>query len=178
MTSEQALWKAPMGLGEFSAQGSVRHLVPDEAARRVIAKLYGLVSLDRLDAEVKLVRWHDGGQIDGRWSGSVTQNCGVTLEDYSTELKGEFRVRVVPVGSLHAPDPNVVEIAFDPEADDPPDVLEDNIVDLAHYVLEELSLSIDPFPRKPGVEFVAPEPEVELSPFAVLRKLKPGATES
>ena len=103
MTSEQALWKAPMGLGEFSAQGSVRQLVPDEAARRVIAKLYGLVSLDRLEAEVKLVRWHDGGQIDGRWSGTVTQNCGVTLEDYSTELKGEFRVRVVPVvGALPA----------------------------------------------------------------------------
>jgi hypothetical protein len=49
-------------------------------------------------------------------------------------------------------------------------------LNLVHYVLEDLSLSIDPFPRKPGAVFVAPEPAVELSPFAVLRQLKPKAT--
>lgn len=178
MKPEREPWTAPMGLGEFSAQGSVRDLLPDDEARRAIAKRFDLVSLDHLEAHLKLTRWHDGGQIDGRWKGTVTQTCGVTLEDYSTDLSGAFRVRVVPLGSLHAPDPEVVEIAFDPEADDPPDVLEDNVVDLAHYVLEELSLSIDPFPRKPGVEFVAPEPAVEQSPFAVLRQLKPGPAKS
>jgi hypothetical protein len=46
-------------------------------------------------------------------------------------------------------------------------------LDLVHYVLEDLSLSIDPFPRKPGAVFIAPEPAVEVSPFAILRQLKP-----
>jgi uncharacterized metal-binding protein YceD (DUF177 family) len=173
MKPEIAPWKVPVGLGEFTNAAVSRDLNPSEDDRRAIAKRFALVSLDRLEAKLTLVRWHDGGQIDGRWKATVTQNCGVTLEDYATDLSGHFRVRVVPQGSLHAPDPEVVEIAFDPEADDPPDVLEDNIVDLAHYVLEELSLSIDPFPRKPDAVFVAPEPEVELSPFAILRQIKP-----
>ena len=101
--------------------------------------------------------------------------CGVSLEDFVTELKGQFQVRIVPEGSVHAPDPNIVEIAIDLDADDPPEVLTSRTVNLAQYVLEDLSLSIDPFPRKPGAVFVAPEPAEDLSPFAVLRQLKPKA---
>ena len=46
---------------------------------------------------------------------------------------------------------------------------------LAAYVVEDLALAIDPFPRKPGVEFEAPDAPGEPSPFAVLAKLKGGA---
>jgi hypothetical protein len=95
------------------------------------------------------------------------------LQDFESDLKGQFQVRVVPEGSAHAPDPNIVEIALDLESDDPPDVIIGQTLDLVHYVLEDLSLSLDPFPRKPGAVFIAPEPAVEVSPFAILRQLKP-----
>ena len=57
-------------------------------------------------------------------------------------------------------------------------MLVDDKVDLGAYVVEDLSLAIDPFPRKPGVAFEAPEQTGELSPFAVLAKLKGGAPDA
>lgn len=171
--SDKDVWTVPVGLGEFLAAPKTLVLEADSAICRDIAARYNLVALGSLNANLTLTRWFDGGLIEGRWKASLTQTCGVTLEDFETDLKGQFQVRVVPEGSKHAPDPNIVEIALDLEADDPPDVIMGQTLNLVHYLLEDLSLSIDPFPRKPGAVFVAPEPAVELSPFAVLRQLKP-----
>jgi uncharacterized metal-binding protein YceD (DUF177 family) len=66
-------------------------------------------------------------------------------------------------------------MAVDPEADDPPDVLEDDVIDVAAYLVEHLALEIDPFPRKPGAEFEPPPEERPTSPFAVLQGLKDAA---
>ena len=54
---------------------------------------------------------------------------------------------------------------------------ESDAIDLAGYVVEHLALEIDPFPRKPGVEFVLPAQPPESSPFDVLRALKGGKSE-
>ena len=65
------------------------------------------------------------------------------------------------------------DVELDLEADDPPDVLDAETLDLARYLVEHLALALDPFPRKPGAVFEPPvgaEPE---SPFAVLKALKP-----
>jgi uncharacterized metal-binding protein YceD (DUF177 family) len=151
-----------------------RALCADEAARRRIAKALGLESLDRLEAELRVASWLDGVEISGRWSARVGQICGVTLEPFASDLQGEIHLRAVPEGSpaLSGPDEAGGELDLDPEADDPPDMLESDRVDLAAYVVEDLALAIDPFPRKPGVAFEAPEQPGELSPFAVLAKLK------
>jgi uncharacterized metal-binding protein YceD (DUF177 family) len=61
---------------------------------------------------------------------------------------------------------------MDPEADDPPDVLEGETIDVSGYVLEHLALELDPFPRKPGAVFENPLPTAEISPFAALKALK------
>jgi hypothetical protein len=68
----------------------------------------------------------------------------------------------------------VDELELDPDADDPPDVLDGEDIDLGGYVVEHLSLELDPFPRAPGAEFIAPKDDTDLSPFAVLRLLKKG----
>jgi uncharacterized metal-binding protein YceD (DUF177 family) len=149
-----------------------RRLVADDAARGAIAKALGLVALERLEAELAVRGWFDGVAIEGRWSAGIVQICGVSLEPFPTALEGEFTLRAVPVGSPHAPAPDA-EIVVDPEADDPPDVLETGVVDLGGYVVEHLALEIDPFPRKPDAVFEPPEAPAEQSPFAVLRGLKP-----
>ena len=148
-----------------------RPLVGDDATRPAIAKALKLVRLDRLEADLDLSGWFDGVRIDGRWRADITQTCGVSLEDFDTALSGEFTVRAVPEGSRHALPPET-ELEIDVDADDPPDVLESVAIDLAAYVVEHLSLEIDPFPRKPGAVFEPPAPEVERSPFAALLKLK------
>ncbi|HQT52251.1 MAG TPA: DUF177 domain-containing protein, partial [Phenylobacterium sp.] len=55
---------------------------------------------------------------------------------------------------------------------DPPDVLADEEIDLSAYLIEQLALEIDPFPRKPGAVFEYAPDTTDLSPFAALKKLK------
>jgi len=153
-----------------------RRIVLGPAQRREVAKALGLERLDRLDADLRLSAWHDGLRIEGDWGADITQICGVSLDPFDSALKGAFAVDVVPFGSLHAPEASDVEIVLDLDADDPPDVVEGDAVDVGAYVIEHLALEIDPFPRKPGVEFEPPEPEPETSPFAVLRAIKPRET--
>ena len=169
--SDKPVWSHILSLGEVGRGERVHKISADEAARRRIARLLDLAELSRLDAEIAVSAWFDGIQLDGRWSADFVQTCGVTLDPLPTTLRGAFKARAVPASSHHAPDP-AAELVIDLEGDDPPDVLEGDHVDLAAYVVEDLSLEIDPFPRKPGVEFQPPEDTGELSPFAVLRKLR------
>ncbi len=175
VSDQGPIWPASVRLGEVArsteAHPSSRHLTADEAARRQIAKALDLVQLDRLEADLDLSGWFDGVRIDGRWRADIVQTCGVTLEDFATALSGEFTVRAVPEGSRHAAPPEP-EIEIDIDADDPPDILETDEIDLGGYVIEHLALEIDPFPRKPGAVFEPPAAEPEASPFAVLLKLK------
>jgi uncharacterized metal-binding protein YceD (DUF177 family) len=164
-------WSHTLSLGEVPRDGITLTLSPTEAERKALARELDLLTLDRLEARVRVLPWLDGVQIDGQWSADVAQACGVTLERLDSTLAGDFMVRAVPAGSPHAPSEEEIEISLD--ADDPPDVLEQDVVDLAAYVAEHLALEIDPFPRKPGVEFVQPAETVDLSPFAVLKKLRP-----
>ena len=53
-----------------------------------------------------------------------------------------------------------------------------DVIDLGDYVVEHLALEIDPFPRRPGAVFEAPEPLPETSPFAALKALKPRGDKS
>jgi hypothetical protein len=173
-------WREVVTLAE-AQRGTVRRaLEADAGARGRIAKALGLDALESLTAEMRVSPWLDGVQIDGRWRARVRQICGVTLEPFDSDLEGEIHLRALPEGSaaLGGADEAGRELDLDPEGEDPPDVLADDKVDLGAYVVEDLSLAIDPFPRKPGVEFEAPEQKGALSPFAVLAKLKGGAPDA
>jgi len=158
-------------LADVPQAGLSVSLAADETARRQIARDYQLVGLDRLTAEVAAKPWFDGVEISGRWQADYAQACGVTLERIDERKSGDFTVRAVPSGSLHAPIEEA-EAEVDLEADDPPDVAEGGLVDLAAYVVEHLALEIDPFPRKPDAQFTPPDTSAELSPFAVLKQLR------
>lgn len=164
-------WSHVVRLGAVGRDPITTALVADEAARKRIARLLQLDDLLALSAEVTTIPWFDGLEIQGQWQAQVMQTCGVTLDPLPSAPTGFFIVKVVPADSPHAPSAED-EIAIDLEADDPPDVLENDDIDLAAYVVEHLALEIDPFPRKPDVEFEAPADEGELSPFAVLKRLQ------
>ena len=165
-------WRETIRFSEVGRGPVKRVLEADEATRKRIARLLDLVSVESLTAQLRLKPWMDGAEIAGRFTAEVTQTCSVTAEDFEESTEGEFVLRVLPPGSPNAPQEDAEEIELDPEADDPPDVLEGEDIDLGGYVVEHLALELDPFPRKPGAEFIAPKEETELSPFAVLRMLK------
>ncbi len=165
-------WTTPVRLHEVGRGTVSLRLEPDAAERAGIAHDLGLESLPALTAKLTLKPWFDGVEITGRFDAVVEQICAVSLDNFEHPLAGDIEVRVVPAGSPHAPEAGGGEVEYDPEAPDPPDVLEGDAIDLAAYVVEHLALEIDPFARKPGVEFDYTPPAGPESPFAVLKKLK------
>lgn len=166
-------WSRKVRLTDVQRGPEHLELKADEGERAALAREFGLDALESLEASVSVRPWQDGLEVAARWRARVQQTCGVSLEPFATDLSGDFEVRAVPSDSpLAAYQEPEGEISL--ETPDPPDVLDDDhAVDVAALVTEHLSLEIDPYPRKPGVEWEAPEASEPESPFAVLNKLKP-----
>ena len=165
-------WPKPVLLRELGHGVMTLALEPDSDERAAIAKSLDLESLVSLKARVTLEPWMDGVEIRGRFDAVVEQICAVSLDPFEQSLSGEIKLRAVPAGSDHAPQPEGGEAAYDLDAPDPPDILTGEAVDVTAYVIEHLALEIDPFARKPGVEFDYTPADEEQSPFAVLKKLQ------
>ena len=165
-------WSFVVRLPELGKAAQAYHLQPDAAQRSAIAKLLRLEGLPSLEADLGVRPWMDGVQITGRFRARVEQICSVSLDPFEQDLQGDIDLRAVPAGSPQAPTADGGEIDYDPEAPDPPDVLETDTLDLAAYVVEHLALEIDPFPRKPGAAFDYSPPDEPESPFAALKALK------
>jgi len=163
-------WSVIVRLGELARGPRTLDLQPDDAQRAQIAREIGLISLPALQARVEVRPWLDGAELRGRIHARVEQVCGVTLDPFEQPLEAEFEVRAAPAGSPHAPVEGD-EIVLDLEGPDPPDVLEDDAVDVAAYVIEHLALELDPFPRKPGARFDYEIEQPDDSPFGVLKRL-------
>jgi uncharacterized metal-binding protein YceD (DUF177 family) len=166
-------WTVPVRIAEIG-RGLSRRLEADAQARARIARALDLQALDRLEAEVSVAPAVQGFEARGTLHAALTQTCGVTLEPLPAELRTEFAVRFVEAGEAAPAEPEL-EVVVTLEGDDPPDEIEGGVVDLGAYVVEHLALALDPFPRKPGAVFEAPEEAAEPSPFAVLARLKPEA---
>ncbi|WP_309646107.1 DUF177 domain-containing protein [Phenylobacterium sp.] len=167
-------WTHLIRLGELTRGPVEVHLAPDESVRAMLAQELLLDSLPTLVADLRVRPWLDGAEITGRFTATVGQICGVSLDVFEQELTGEIALQMVPLGSPNAYGESEEggDLALDLDAPDPPDVLEGDEIDLAHILVEHLALEIDPFPRKPGAEFTYTPNTVEESPFAVLRTLK------
>lgn len=166
-------WKHVIRLVDL-ARGSVSvRLEPDAETLGKLAKELNLEAILALNSKLTVRPWLDGAEITGRYQARVVQICGVTLDPFEQDLDGEIALQVVPQGSPHALiESEGSEISLDLDAPDPPDVLENEEIDLAHYLVEQLALDLDPFPRKPGAEFEYKPAVAEESPFAVLKRLK------
>ena len=164
-------------LNEIGA-GVKRTLAPDSAMRARIARALDLAALDAFEAEVLLEPNPDHGasaikgggwRLSGRVTASAVQTCGISLEPLPVEIDQRFSVDLVEQAP-EVPEDEEIEVSVD---DDFPDVIEDGRIDLGQYAVEQLVLTLDPFPRKLGAEFVQPDEPAEISPFAVLKAFKP-----
>jgi len=158
---------------------------PGPADLKAIAKAYDLDAINDLTAKFILKPYRRAGlRVVGPLTATITQTCVVSLEPFDSAVEIDVDRTFEPQSSR----PRKVrdlnedgEIEIDLESLDPPDVILDGILDLGAVICEELALTIDPFPRKPGVEFEGgdaddtPEPieqEAKPSPFAALKALK------
>ena len=151
----------------------------DEAERAALAKIDDLAGIDRLDADLRMVReGRTGLRVTGEVTARIRQICVVSLEPFETEVKEPVDVHFVPetdLASLAAQRRKAGEA--EPHEEDLPDAIVDGRVDLGALAAEFLALGLDPYPKKPGVTFAEPMEQAEddtvVSPFAALRQLKP-----
>ena len=120
-----------------------------------------------------------GGRFDvtGHLEAAVTQICVVTLEPFDSTLSQEVSISfALPERGDQGARGKQVAVVDINDADDPPDLIVDNTIDLGAVALEFLTLARDFYPKKPGVHFAGalageddrPEP----STFAALERLK------
>ena len=147
--------------------GVSRRLAADAGAREAIRRELSLGAVRALAADISMVPHGEGWRLSGRVEADIDQTCGITLEPLPTRIDERFAIDLIE----GAPPEADGEVDIDVEAD-VPDYVEGQ-VDLWAYAIEQLALALDPFPRKPGAEFVQPEEPAEVSPFSVLTRLKP-----
>ena len=165
MSTPDLPYSEPLRLHQIGT-GVTRTLEPDAAVRGRIAKALDLASLDAFVAEMTVTPSPGGWKLTGRVKASLAQTCGVTLEPLPVKIDAPF---TVSLAEQTEEDSDEIVITLDDESPDP---VEGGQVDLGQYAVEQLALMLDPFPRKPGAEFVQPPEPAEISPFAVLRQLR------
>ncbi len=169
MTPDPRLpFSEPVRINEIGA-GIERRLVPDAEALKRIVKALDLASLTAFEADVKVAPAHIGWTLTGRVVATLEQICGITLEPLPVQVDERFSIDLVDAPTDTEIGTEEMEITLD---DNSPDVIEDGRIDLGQYAVEQLALTLDPFPRKPGAEFVQPEEPAEISPFAVLKAFR------
>jgi len=139
-------------------------LAPDAETRAAIAKWLKILDLPRFEAELTLVPARTGWHLSGKLTGQAIQACGLTLEPIEEQVDDTFGMDFVEADETSGA--SEVEVVLD---EDSPDIVTDGRIDVSRHVLEHLSLALNPFPRKPGAVFKAPEETAEISPFAVLK---------
>jgi len=134
-----------------------------------LAQDFGLPAIRSLSGEYHLKAAAKGIHVTGVIKASVTQICVMTLEPFDSTIEEDVEVDFAePVGMPAEPPTDIHEY-------EPPDEIVNGQIDLGALTAEFLALGLDPYPRKPGVDFNFQDPsDAKDSPFAALNKLKEG----
>ena len=165
-------WSVPVVVSDIPETGRRFDLAPDEETRAALAKTADVVGVPRLEAAFDLTRYGgDGVHVLGWVSATVSQNCVVTLDPVQNEVEEDidlvFTAQPAAGSDVDAGAPSGLE--------EVPEAMRDEVIDLGAVATEFLILGIDPYPRRPGVQFEAPTAaEPGGHPFAALAALKKG----
>jgi uncharacterized metal-binding protein YceD (DUF177 family) len=134
-----------------------------------LARDFGLPAIRSLSGEYHLKTSAKGINVTGVVKASITQICVTTLEPFDSAVEEEVEVDFAEPSGMPAEPPT------DINEYEPPDEIVNGQIDLGALTAEFLALGLDPYPRKPGVDFDYRDPSDEKdSPFAALNKLREG----
>ena len=142
---------------EVPSEGQQVAIEAEEGQRRAIAQRLGLARLEALSATLDITPLPGGGlEIAGQLNAVVEQLCVVSLEPLVSEIVRPLRLRFLPLEDFRAHEASLeaeggAAAAGPDEFDVEP--LNEGSLDLAELVLQELSLALDPYPRKAGAIF-------------------------
>lgn len=170
MTETQPLSRV-VRVDALPKEGQTVTIEAGPAEREALAKLYELPAIAALTATLRVEpAGRSGARVTGDVRGELTQICVVSLEPFETTVDEPVDVcfaRAAEEGSARRAARETVTLSLADEDD--PDPIIDGKIDLGALAAEFFALGLDPYPRKPGAEFVAPaEPAPGESPFAPL----------
>jgi len=162
-----------LGLDEIDSDGSQCKIRADGEECAALARRFGILAVYGLSATLSFSKSTEGETVAvrGRLSARVEQKCTVSLDPFDENISAE--IDQIFVRTRDRP----MAIILDPEKDEAYDeIIEGNSIDIGEMVAQCLSLELDPYPRKPGVEYIQQD-EIVLdseivSPFSALVRLQ------
>jgi len=169
-------------LEKLGPAGTALEITTSENERAALVKRFGFLGLPAFSARMTVDR-KPGGRIvvEGRLKGRIVQACILSLDPVTQELDDAFRL-VFAEDVDEERDPESGEALLNANGD-APEPLTGNMLDVGEIAAEQLSLTADPYPRRPGIklEDVLPKPkggarraapEPRRHPFAGLAALR------
>ncbi len=153
----------PFATDRITTAGQTIDFSADAAECQAIAQRLGIPALHALSCRFLVTRPADArpGEIlaEGQLRATLERECVITLEAFRTKIEERFRVRFVPAGTESDDD--------NPDSDDeiPYDAA---AIDLGEAAVEQLALTLDPYPRKPGATLPPEASDPEENAFAAL----------
>jgi uncharacterized metal-binding protein YceD (DUF177 family) len=169
-------WRVPVAVAQIPDTGLHRDIEAGRAICDAIADIGGLREVLSAQASFDVTpksggRFHVSGQVRAR----VGQTCVVTLEPMESDIDEAIDLIFAPPEQVPQMAALVDEAEHaDGETPDPPEPIENGVIDLGKVATDALYLAIDPYPRKPDAVFESPveAADPEDHPFAALKALK------
>jgi uncharacterized metal-binding protein YceD (DUF177 family) len=163
-------WSVPLKVDAIPDTGLSRDIEASLEICTAVAELAEVRAISGLKASFDLSRAGDVVHVTGRVTAHVDQNCVVTLDPLVFMIDESIDVLFAPVPEEGTETHDAHRRKTEEELPEP---LIDGAIDLGAIACEFLLLGIEPYPRKPGVEFTPPEVEPDgPHPFAALAALK------
>ena len=177
-------WRVPLAVVQIPDTGLHRDLEANQAICAGVADVGGLREVLSVSASLDVTPMSGGRyRVAGRVRARIGQICVVTLDPMETDIDEAIDLIFAPPDQIPQM-ADLVDEAEQTEADipDPPEPIENGIIDLGRLVTDALYLAVDPYPRKSDAVFepLVEAPDPEDHPFAALKALtvapkKPGA---
>jgi uncharacterized metal-binding protein YceD (DUF177 family) len=169
----------PIHLTDITPSGVEMNIEASPQECAALSERFDILGIASLKAHVLLVPQGDLYRLEASLAADVTQACVVTLDPVSSHIEADFSRLYGEGEALEAARQALLqEVDLDAEGEDEPDPIENGAIDAGEAVAEELALSLDPFPRKPGASLkgspwdASEDGEGKPHPFAALAKLR------
>ncbi len=152
-------------LTKISKTGRDYRLEADAAARKRIAERLRVPSVEALAGEIHIAATRKAVFVRGSVRGRLTRECVVSLEEMPETVDDRFEVEFVRCADDAPVEEDNAENWHEPEAH------RGVVFDIGELLVQQFSLALDPFPRKPGAVSLAQTYGTEKlsSPFSILQ---------
>ena len=176
MTNKTDPWSVPVTVAQIPDTGLHRDIEADAATLAAMAEIAGLREILFARASLDVTPKDEGRvQVTGRVRARVGQSCVVTLDPIENDIDE-------PIDLIFAPPEQIPQLAdlvddaaeSDAEIPDPPEPIENGVINLGRLATDALFLGVDPYPRRPDAVFEPPAviADPEDHPFAALKALQ------